>query len=370
MKKINFFLCAVALTVLGSCSLDKDLTADQIEDQALKPVKFSASVPAVKASEVKLTDLAKSSFEIDAYYSDESCVEKYFSAASLTFKNGTWTCSQKAWWPRGGMLTFFSHYPESLEVVYPSEITGDRMAPSFDHIISNQVDVLYATTRKSGASAYDGTPGGTTVNINLRHALSQICFSVENTNPDWSITISNIKIASILSSGHFNYPEDNDGQGVWSNLSDSYDFPVEFPTTEISGKAENVVLTNSESGAVFMIPQTRNSWVTSDKKNDAQGTYFVVNCRIVQKLASGASVQIWPSTPNALREVAVPVSIAWEQGKKYTYTLSFGKGAGYVPPTEIGGGGESVIPGQNTLSEILYSVDVSDFDSETGKVTL
>lgn len=367
MKATRLFFALAAVVAVCSCGIEENGSEIILQ----KPIVFNASTVNVRAAEVKINDLAESSFGIDSFYSDGEKVESYFRDASLTCSDGTWVCSKDAFWPRTGMLTFFSHYPEELALSFPESLSDENMAPSMDYLLSNQVDILYATTKKSAAAAYDGTPGGSTVNINLRHALSELTFSVNNTNPDWIIYISNIKISNIMSSGHFTYPEENDGFGTWSDVKDIYEYPVEIPMTEVDGESENVVLTNSQSGAVFMIPQSRSSWDPStDKKNEAKGSYLIINCRILQKVDSGETIQLWPSTLNAFREVAAPVSIDWEQGKKYTYTISFGKGAGYVPPTEMGGGGESILPGENALNTISYDVNVSEFSPSGSVVTL
>lgn len=66
--------------------------------------------------------------------------------------------------------------------------------------------------------------------------------------------------------------------------------------------------------------------------------------------------------------VAIPASFDWKEGKKYTYTLVFGDGTGYIPPTDTDGGDEVKIHGEPTLKAISYSVTVEDIKDEDKEV--
>lgn len=140
-------------------------------------------------------------------------------------------------------------------------------------------------------------------------------------------------------------------------------YSVSFPTVALEGNplASAISLTNSDestrayANAMMLLPQSSSPWnpETMARPIDSDGTYFLIKCKVWN--VSGDSytpgdVAIWEGNDHGPANVAIPVTLNWQEGKKYIYTFIFGKGAGYDPegPTPV------MVP-------ITYDVTVDDF---------
>ena len=244
---------------------------------------------------------------------------------------------------------------------------------------SKQVDLLYAVNK--GEKKADHAEGSKPVNINFRHALSQIVFKAKNTNENLKVIVKGVKIANIKKKGDFTYPTsattDNVAsesgsitsgtQGTWDTPTDATTFSAGMDANGVTlnGKVETAVdltTTTGENanktytGALFMIPQALTPWnpeTTGALSQTNTGVYFLLNCQILS--GTNKNIQVWPSDADeTFAEIAVPAeTLTWEQGKKYVYTFIFGEGAGYEP-------GENPNP-DPTLVGIDFKVTVDVF---------
>lgn len=328
-KHILTFLIISASAI--SC---QDGALDIVDGNGPKAITFTAAVPETKASEVTYDKLIQDSFVMNAFHHQNTGSIRYIEDSILSYKDGAWISSKMAFWPKSGSMAFYSLYPKDLQVSFFSE----RNVPYFKFTVNRQEDILYATTVKDCEEANSKQEGAGDVEINFRHAMSQVLFKLKNTNPDWKIDVLNVKISSVKSSGTFHFPDENDGIGYWTDIvQDHFDIPAEFAEVKLDG-VDTADITSSGKGAVFMLPQTNAGWDPEhDPQNRNGGSYILINCRI-NKVKGNGTEQVWPSEPGACREVAVPLAIDWKIGMRYTYTLSFGRGAGYIPPTEVDGG--------------------------------
>lgn len=344
-------LLFVATVSAASCQKGALDTQDSSEQRI---IRFKTRVPETKASEITYDKLIQKSFGMNAYLRQGTESIKYIEDATINYKEGKWISSKVSFWPKSGTMTFYSLYPDDLPVSFFSE---DNV-PYFSFTANRQEDILYATTSKDCAEAYSNK-NTEEVEITLKHALSQVLFKLKNTNPDWKVDVLNVKMSSVKSTGTFHFPSENDGTGYWTDIvPNSFDIPAEFPEAIIDG-IDIVDLTSSSKGAVFMLPQTSKGWDPEyDPKNQKGGSYLLINCRI-SKISGGSTVQIWPSEPGACREVAVPMDIDWRIGMRYTVTISFGRGAGYIPPTEIDGG-KRVLSGEQLMTKCTVVESVID----------
>lgn len=246
---------------------------------------------------------------------------------------------------------------------------------------ASQVDLLYAVNK--GEKKADHTASA--VNINFRHALSQIVFKAKNTNENLKVIVKGVKIANIKKKGDFTYPTsattDNVAsesgsitsgtQGTWGTPTEATTFSAGMDANGVTlnGKVETAVdltTTTGENanktytGALFMIPQALTPWnpeTTGALSQTNTGVYFLLNCQILS--GTDKNIQVWPSDADeTFAEIAVPAeTLTWEQGKKYVYTFIFGEGAGYEP-------GENPNP-DPTLVGIDFDVTVDTFIAVT-----
>lgn len=376
MKFNKSILLGVAAIAMTACSSDADFGTASQKDSANKRIAYQINVGHMDTRAITTISTIEQ-FNVTAYLTQGENVSKYMGDGNTINKvNGVWTPEKEYFWPRSGNLQFYSYSPAGVKVNMPAEVDAATVAPTIEYVANSnserQEDLLYATNVTDAAWAYTGAPNATTLNINFRHALSQIVFCAQNTNPDWIVDIADVQMYNVLSRGKYTFPMETTSpisgsvkevHGSWelNDILNSY-------TTKFEAKtnigAQVVPLTTTTSGAILAIPQKHESW---DPQTDANcklnGTYFTVQCKIRQRNAAGGYDLLWPSIHTDTYEyIAVPVSIDWQEGKKYTYTFIFGDGAGYIPPTDTEGG-EPVVPGDPALSKIRYNVTVDNFES-------
>lgn len=289
------------------------------------------------------------------------------------------------------------YWPETTVDFYAHVNAGDNFkwnassAPvienfSPDEDVANQVDLLYAV--KKGESKKDSH-----VQLNFRHALSQIVFNAKNTNANLYVEIKGVTVANVGGANSFTYPsadtanniEDHTGNGtadyedgswgVWNTLNEgdveyavALDAAVAVPGNDTVVDLTTANDSDSEfnSKAMMLLPQETKAWdiengpaAPGDDTN--HGSYFLVDCAIWNVAGDtfdeNTDVQLWGEN-GATKELAIPVALKWEQGKKYIYTFVFGKGnGGYNPDPEDPDDPDPV------LVPIDFEISVDDFVS-------
>lgn len=374
MKK-QLLLCGIAALAFCSCSNDEIIETAKVQKSS--EITFSPSVGNMTRAITTASTLEQ--FTVNAFLNQGDNTINYIKDLSVDKANGVWTPAQSYTWPYSGKMTFYSYSPAGLDVTMPTSENFASVAPTITYTASSnperQKDVLYAVNEMNAADAYSDNANAKSVNVNFRHALSQIVFSAKNTNPGWILDISDVQIVNIKSKGVYTFPTTTtapisaDGtavKGSWAleNILNSYS--ASFNTVEKIG-AEAVSLTTSAEGSLLVLPQTANAWnPKTDPNCQNNGAYFMVRCKI-QQITPDGNALLWPSkSTDTSAYVAIPVNIDWQEGKKYTYTFIFGDGAGFIPPTNTEGG-ENVIPGSDTFAKINFSVSVDEFQSTTNK---
>ena len=294
-----------------------------------------------------------------------------------TLMNGIEVSKSGSEWTYDG--TIFIFWPATdvdFYSVSPADVTGVNITSSSQKITgftvdtdqSKQVDLLYAVNKGEKKVDHEASA----VNINFRHALSQIVFKAKNTNENLKVIVKGVKIANIKKAGDFTYPAQatttqntsESGsivattQGTWNNVTTAEKFSAGMDANGVTldGKVETAKDLSNATGALFMIPQALTPWNPSTigaLNADNTGVYFLLNCQILS--GTNKDIQVWPSDADeTFAEIAVPANtLTWEQGKKYVYTFIFGVGAGYEP-------GENPNP-DPTLVGIDFTVTVDEF---------
>lgn len=357
MKKI-LFSAAMAL-VLVSCSRDEVIEINRDSDEIRFGVVTDA---ATRAADVYCNNNLPGAFTVYANHEGQTYID-----GDLIQKDGTAWVNKTGvrYWPEGD-VSFYAHVNGTGFTWVSGEVPTieDYTVPT---AVAEQKDLLYAVKTQSEGQ----------VTLNFRHALSQIVFQAKNTNANLYVEIDGVTICNLGNVNTFTYPTANTDDniinhngvgettttgawGTWENLTGgNTDYPVTFEAVSVPGDNDDKSLTNTNntgkefsSNAMLLLPQTTTAWDTTTKPSaDTQtGSYFLVDCKIWNVAGDAyadSDVVLWEGP------AAVPVTINWEQGKKYIYTFVFGDGnGGYDPdpdtPTPV-------------LLPITFDVTVDDF---------
>lgn len=377
MKKMKrFFFGAFGLLALASCSNDELTSVNRDGDEIAFSVVTNS---ATRAADVYCNNNKPSGFNVWATFNGQT----YINGDNVQYQGGKWVnTSGTRYWP-DGEVSFFAH------VNAGDAFNWNGGQPKIENFtvgtdVATQQDLLYAV--KTASKGTDGK-----AELNFRHALSQIVFQAKNTNPNLYVEISGVSVCKVKNQGTFTYPTDdtsdkvgehNDGAsidystqkwGSWStNGTQQYD--VTFNAVQLNGSktATSVSLTNTNETAkaydkvMLLLPQNSTKWdvgtnATTGKPEDQTGTYFLVKCQIYNVAGTtvnkNTDVCLWGN--GGAEDVAIPVALNWEQGKKYIYTFVFGDGnGGYDPDPDPDDPDPKPTP---VLVPITFEVTVDDF---------
>lgn len=376
MKKIVLIVPALMALAAVSCTKSEVLETNSGE------IRFNVVAnKATKAADVFCNNNMPGAFKVYAINEGKT----YIEGDDIVKKGETWeNQSGVRYWPETE-VDFYAHVNAGNAFIWSesSAPTVENFTPSAT--VADQVDLLYAVKTKQ--SKMD-----TPVELNFRHALSQIVFNAKNTNANLYVEITGVKVANVGRSNTFTYPKtDTDskfvshdgtgtlpstGAGSWAELtSGDAGYEVDFNAVPVVGNNKPVDLTTANdsgkefnSQAMLLLPQTTTAWVPSKDSNTPSenntGSYFLIDCAI-WNVADGTAVdkdtdvQLWGEGGNT-KELSIPVAFTWEQGKKYIYTLVFGQGnGGYDPDPDPGDPDPKPV-----LVPIDFTVSVDDFQVE------
>jgi len=270
------------------------------------------------------------------------------------------------YWPQTA-LNFYA------EVNGDNEFSFNNGAPVFNNFrvadnVAAQVDLMYAVKKnQQNAQA---------VQLNFRHALSQVCFKAKNTSKKMQVVVKGVSVGHLNNAGNFAFPNvDSDdnytnhtdnadnvtlpGQGTWTNLSGNVQYDVYFDGVAVAPSNGDVVnLTcpgdnhiNSFAKVLTLMPQAQAAWDPTKPANEYNGAYIMLNVELYN-IKGDAYAEGDELLYDGL--AVVPVEINWQQGKRYIYTMTFAEG---------GNGGFKPNPNdpQPVLTTIKYDVQVDDF---------
>lgn len=383
MKKMKkyYFLAAGLLLMLGSCSQDDIVEANLGADE----IRFAAVTNgSTRAADIYNPTNMPASFQVSAmsqnkvYISDDK-IDRVGEQPPYKWENSTGT----RYWPEDA-VDFYAH------VNAGTTFALNNGAPAFNNFtvasaVGSQVDLLYAV--KKGE-----TKETTPVQLNFRHALSQIVFKARNESENIFVQIKGVKVKNVKNSGTYTFPTttdpnlptsstaDSENRGSWALADTKADYNVTFSLTDVKGSKTDptvVNLTDVKGTALMLMPQTTNAW-NPGTNPDPDGstaaskattdTYLLVDCVIYNVSGEGSdlpgdNVCLWGTeikegdvVSYTTKELAIPVKFDWKEGHKYTYTLVFGNGnGGYDPDPEDPDKPEPV------LVPISFEVTVDEF---------
>ena len=361
MKKFFALVAFATLTVAGftSCSNDEEIAGAAAQgSQALnEKIGFNVTHDGVTRGTATTADNFLSQitdFQVLGYYSDGS--GKYVGAAATPAAGividgdgaGNWdyhTASELQYWPSGNLdfqaitpsadasFTLVNTVDDSTPGEVYTRLTADVTVPT---TVTDQKDIMFAS-----ALAQNHASDGAAVGLTFKHALSQVVFSGKVANPTITAVVDEITVCNIHNTGNVGYRSALNTLSAQATGDAATNFSVGLiegddaaattaARTMTSTTAQN--LTNG-NGALMMIPQTQAAWTHAAPEKaiaDATGSYLKIKCK-VQDNNSGTWLIGAASGVSEFEYVYVPfdlTTVAWELGKKYTYTLVFGNGSG------------------------------------------
>lgn len=360
----KLFYGLIASMALTACSTDELVSVNENGNEISYGI--GAETPS-RALDSYCNSVLPGSFKV---WASTSSTGNLYIDGDLIVKSGNGSTSYtdataKRFWPE-----------ESLD--FFGEVNGDNNfdfnggQPKFNDFtvadaVGQQVDLLYGVKRGVSHEV---------VQMNFRHALSQIVFRARNTNPKLHVEVSGVAVGHIGSQATFTFPATGNtdpnyenhtdmgdatvlpGAGIWTDAQASLlkQYEARFAPVTVGSDLTGLTLpgdnhVNGFANAMMLIPQTVQAWDPSVKGETYNGAYFLVKC----KLANIAGTEYNASTDQTLYDgyAAIPVEIDWKQGVRYIYTFVFGEGnGGYLPNPDNP---------QPVLTEISFDVNTDDF---------
>ena len=339
---------------LSALSLTACVNDETIEVNRGDEVAFRAVAGHATRTEATTTATIKE-FKVWGFHENEGVTKTFMDAVAVNRINDSWTYSPTQFWPEAGTIDFFSVSPGATTVKMDKTT---KTIPDFTVLseVDDQIDLLYAANYDCSKEA-NGVSG---VEVNFRHALSQIVFQAKNINSKLEIQIGGVEVQNVIDGGTLTFPtqttspnltgtdhdtETDDSWGEWTLGTNESHFAADFSSKTIKESSGTVLLT-PKGGELLLMPQTLTAWVPG---TSTEGNRFVIDCKI-WNVEGKDKVLLYPASDDAYGKVAIPVDGTWKQGKRYVYTFIFGEGAGYNPET-----------GESVFAEIEYDVTVDDF---------
>lgn len=372
MKGKFFFLALSAMALATGCSNDEMTEVNRGDG-----IDFSVTAGKLTRAAATTTN-SINEFKVWAFTDNKT----YMDGTPVSKEGNKWTYTGTKFWPETA-VDFFAVSPATPQSGTVS-VTNDSKTIT-DYIANGSEDLLYAANFSETKAGHTASP----VSVNFRHALSQIVFKVKKTTTSSiNVKVKGIKVNGVANTATLtwatattgaNLPEGEadtetgDSWGTWGtptgngkytavNLTEAYDVQT----------TSNYLTTEAGNGALFLMPQTLDPWLTlsTDGKASITGTArLLVNCQIKD---TDSDIQLWPEE-GEFGDVAISLSNPtndpnkedgdtshdrWMQGKKYIYTLIFGEGGGYKPDPDDPDEPDKPTP---VLVPITFTVTVDEF---------
>lgn len=368
------------MLLLAACSQDEMLQVNHDGDE----IRFNAVAnSAARAADVYCPSNLPSDFYVSAKIGSKS----YISKDQIKNESGKWVNQNGTrYWPNGenDAVDFYASNYQNFTWDAANANPATIANYAVNTTVANQEDLLYAVKLNQKKVDHETAP----VNLNFRHALSQIVFQARNDSKNLYVEIDGVSVKNVVGTGTFTFPNVNtdgniahiapptDGtyddsdfpsatitsgtQGTWNlgeNPAKTAGYSVTFTKASVSGNKQLVSLTTANeigkeynSNAMLLLPQTTTAWDPETYPNPGNtgntNSYFLVKCAIYNVATPDADalqggydaatdICLWPGQgETTTKEVAIPVPFNWEQGKKYVYTLVFGNGNGGYDPED------------------------------------
>ncbi len=362
MRKNRLFAATGAIALLlASCSADEPVAQNTTESVINYAVVADNQT---RAAESFCNNNKPNNFKVWAIKEDGSF---HFEGHDIILQNDVYEDKQTQYWPTedNSTLSFYAVVDRNTEETNITETSNTRPTITFTNTSSTTPTISYTIEDQVGnqhdlmyAIAAD-VQRGKTVELNFRHALSQVCFQAKQEFDDAQITIKSISVKKIYSKGTYTLPststtsnitshtDTREGtvpvtQGSWTygdnNINTTDDYKIEFnegvtlsnnAITNLTYNDNTKLKGNWYAKALNLLPQTREDIGDSSPSLELELTITKGNNNSV------------PRTYN------IPIPINWEEGKRYIYTFIFTKD--WL---------------DNELGTITYNITVDDFKND------
>lgn len=336
--KTKFFFALGAAALLASCSNDVVVDAP-----AAGTIEFTATAgKASRAAGFTSGNIAAegNTFNVWAFTTDGA---KYGDGMVVTSNGTKWTNGTTTFWPATA-LNFYAVMPSGAGT---ADMTGTNKTLAYTVGANADEDLLFATVK--GA-----TKSSSATTLFFHHALSQVVFQAKTIqNSAVKVEVSEIAVAGFVNSGTYTWNNETTAaslvnQGSWGSLgADKVGYTVATAPTPKELTETAAFIAEGENN-LFVMPQTLTAWDHNGAVAAATGAYVKVKCKVSQN-----NLQLWPATGDA-DYVYIPLGVTLDQGKKYTFTLVFGEGAGYDEE------------GKPVLVPVQFDVNVDGWDAAPG----
>lgn len=283
-------------------------------------ITFNASAPLSGRQVVTTNSLQE--FKVWAFANGKP----YMSDVHVGRTENGWSYAPSMYWPADAPLNFYSYSPS-----IKTATTSDDSNPDIPGFINGgKTDLLYAVNIGETRGGANATP----VQINFRHALSQVRFQMRPRvakpgEQALSVKVKALDLLGTNTEGSFNFPLasttiGNQVSGEWTDQKAIANKNI-YEGTEILNTDTPVELITS--GYIFSIPQKLTKSEVSG--NNYSGVYARVLCEIFDR---NTGVKIWPEATDAVSDGAGYIyfplnsndqaNSEWQIGKAYRYTLN------------------------------------------------
>ena len=354
MKK-NFILAAMAamfsmgFTACNNNEAEGNFAEDHSFDEigwdvtAEKSVSTRGEAVTASNARAKVTSFMTWGYNdaTNALYLGESATEGRTVTNTGTADSPVWTYTPKQFWPTSAPLNFVAITPASdasitsISTAPASNIATLTANVTLDTDVENQKDIMMAH-----ADGITKATNASVVPFTFNHALSQIVFKgkIPTGGAITKVTIAEISICNVNKTAALTFNSEGNFYGGTAlspvlkpaSSSTPATFTLEASDLEASvwtvgdnataGTAFDLTISNNatKKNAWFMIPQTTSAWTGPAAINatPASGAYL----KIRAQLEKDGVVLLGNAAADALY---IPLSVDWERGKKYIYTLEF-----------------------------------------------
>ena len=399
-RKFIFAFAAVAAmfgsAALTSCSNDDEVAGGSPVSPQSSPISynFGFNGKATRGLGLVSADAAEASkipnMQVWAYYAPDAsgtgvtAGEQYIGVSDhegITVTNlgsGSWKedAQYTAYWPA---LTATLNFQAIAPASDPSFSVANNVANSLAHMVATvtvpennslQKDILMANADKVTEES-----NSRKVQLNFKHVLSQVRFSVKTASQQVSGEIEDIALCNIKKTGTVGFQGEDAGSSAadWAvtlaskepqdlSVDENTSYSIGMVGDGTFGVAEYTTAKDmtAADGSLLMLPQTTEKWATADKApvsietaDAAKNTYIKISC----KIKNGNTYLV--GSDESFGEVYIPFAASWTMGKKYVYTINIGTGTGGFD-----------VNGNPLIQPISYSVAVADWTDANSEVEL
>lgn len=325
MRKNFKWLTALAVAVAATgCSNDDLMTG--LESRPDGAVGVNAYVPTITrgAALNSNEDLQKSGndFDLFAYKTDGS---EFMGIATdgiaFTWLDNAWNYEnaqkdETKYWEQanGSNVTFYAVSPKADKMPTDAATlnigaTSQTIEYTVPATSSEQVDLMYARTDAMSSTTGNHLTSGIT--LDFQHALSQIVFKGKVDGTVVKAVIESVILENVVNGGTYTFPTEatnisSKKNGSWEIGTTTSDYSAAF-TSDFTTASNTITSTtgvdiSKSDDALLLIPQ--------DVKDNI-------------KLSVNATLTVGDDELEKATYTALLSTEKWEEGKKYTYTITF-----------------------------------------------